>query len=77
MEHFGHSAGWQEMPYYPGGRRFGVVGLGPIGLLAAQVALSRGASLVTGCDTSKLPVRIAREVGLEETIQGNSTALLL
>jgi len=121
MEHFGHSAGWQEMPYYPGGmseqfeiwegfaheippqvsfeeaifldglavavhavdqsgllpgQRFGVVGLGPIGLLAAQVARSRGTSLVTGCDTSKLPVRLAREVGLEETIHGDSTALL-
>jgi threonine dehydrogenase-like Zn-dependent dehydrogenase len=52
-----------------------VVGLGPIGLLAAQVAFSRGASLVTGCDTSKLPVQIGKEVGLEETIRGDSTAL--
>jgi L-iditol 2-dehydrogenase len=54
---------------------FGVVGLGPIGLLAAQVACSRDASLLAGCDTSKLPVRMAREVGLEETIQGDGTAL--
>ena len=120
MEHFGHSAGWPEMPYYPGGmseqfdiwegfaheipphvsfeqavfldglavaihavnqgglqpgQRFGVVGLGPIGLLAAQIALSRGASLITGCDTSELPVQLAQEVGLQEVISGDSSAL--
>ncbi|MBN2553759.1 MAG: alcohol dehydrogenase catalytic domain-containing protein [Spirochaetales bacterium] len=120
MEHFGHGAGWQQMPYYPGGmseqfdiwegfayeippqisfeeavfldglavavhavdqsalqpgQRFGVVGLGPIGLLAAQVARSRGASLTTGCDTSDLPVQLAQGVGLGETIRGDSTAL--
>lgn len=121
MEHFGHSAGWPQMPHYPGGmseqfdiwedfafeipahlgfeeatfldglavavhavdqsalepdRRFGVIGLGPIGLLAAQVARSRGLSLVTGCDIATLPVQLAREVGLTEMIRGNSSALL-
>jgi 2-desacetyl-2-hydroxyethyl bacteriochlorophyllide A dehydrogenase len=120
MEHFGHSAGWKEMAYYPGGmseqfdiwegfareipssisfeeapfldglavavhavdrsglqpgQHCGVIGLGPIGLLAAQVALDRGTSLVTGCDTSKLPVRLSREIGLEQVIRGDSSAL--
>jgi L-iditol 2-dehydrogenase len=121
MEHFGHSAGWPEMPHYPGGMserfdiwegfayeippqisfeeaafldglavavhaldqsglgpggRFGVIGLGPIGLLAAQAARCRDASLVAGCDTSALPVQLAGEVGLEESIRGDSGALL-
>ena len=120
MEHFGHSAGWPDMAYYPGGmseqfdiwdgfaheippaisfeeatfldglavaihavdqsrlkpgQAFGVIGLGPIGLLAAQVARSRGASLITGCDTSGLAVRLSREIGLEEAIRGDGTAL--
>jgi L-iditol 2-dehydrogenase len=120
MQHFGHSAGWPQMPHYPGGmseqfeiwegfaydipeavsfeqacfldglavaihavdlsglqpgQSFGAIGLGPIGLLAAQVASSRGASLVTGCDTSGLPVRLARQVGLEEVIRGEAAAL--
>jgi L-iditol 2-dehydrogenase len=121
MEHFGHSAGWPDMAYYPGGmseqfdiweafayeipptisfeeatfldglavavhsvdqsgvqpgQHLGVIGLGPIGLLAAQVARSRGASLVTGCDTSEVPVKLAQEIGLEDTVRGDSSVLL-
>jgi L-iditol 2-dehydrogenase len=120
MEHFGHGAGWPEMPYYPGGmaeqfdiwkdfvydlppsisfeeatfldglavavhavdssglkpgQRFGVIGLGPIGMLAAQVAAARQASLVVGCDTSAVAVDLARRVGLEEALQKPSGGL--
>ncbi len=120
MEHFGHGAGWPEMPYYPGGmaeqfdiwkdfvydlppsvsfeeatfldglavaihaldcsglkpgQRFGVVGLGPIGMLAAQAAFSRQASLVIGCDTSTVAVELARQVGLQEALQAHSGGL--
>jgi threonine dehydrogenase-like Zn-dependent dehydrogenase len=115
MEHFGHSAGWKPMTYYPGGmsekfriwegfeydipetisfeeatfldglavamhavdvsgltegQRAGVVGLGPIGLLAAQVAKARGAGFVTGCDTTKLPVEMAEKLGYESMVCG-------
>lgn len=111
MEHFGHSAGWGKMAYYPGGMsrqftiwkdfayslpdsisfeeatfldglavaihavrqgsvgagtRVGVIGLGPIGMLAAQVARAWGAALVAGCDTAELPVNLARRVGLTD-----------
>ncbi len=117
MEHFGHSAGWSPMPYYPGGmseqfdiwegfayeipdsisfeeatfldglavaihavnqgnlqagQQFGVLGLGPIGMLAAQVAAAKGAAYVTGCDTSGVPVQLAAQVGLHEMIQTDS-----
>jgi L-iditol 2-dehydrogenase len=120
MEHFGHSAGWGTMPYYPGGMahhfriwkgfdytippsisfeaatfldglavavhavsqayvgrrdRLGVLGLGPIGLLAAQVARERGAEVV-GCDVSELPVRLARETGIDGAARGNTGELL-
>ncbi len=121
MEHFGHSAGWGTMPYYPGGMserfdiwegfardipgsisfeeatfldglavavhavdrtglveggRLGVIGLGPIGLLAAQAAAARGACRVVGCDTAALPVELAAAAGLEGMIRGGSEALL-
>jgi L-iditol 2-dehydrogenase len=117
MEHFGHSAGWALMPYYPGGmseqfdiwegfayeipdsisfeeatfldglavaihainqgnlqagQHVGVLGLGPIGMLAAQVAVAKGAAHVTGCDVSELPVQLAAQVGLHEIIQADS-----
>ena len=119
MEHFGHSAGWGERDYYPGGMsrvfdiwegfaypipdsisfeaatfldglavavhavdmcRLGadssiaIVGLGPIGMLAAQVARSLGAR-VSGCDTDSLPVELARKVGLGRTDRGTATEL--
>lgn len=136
MEHFGHSAGWKEMDYYPGGmaeefeiwkgfdktipdsisheeavfldglavavhavrgcippdrpsrngatghhpttsfQRVGVIGLGPIGLLAAQVARSYGAEVVFGCDTTELPVTLARKLDFSEMVRGRSTELL-
>jgi 2-desacetyl-2-hydroxyethyl bacteriochlorophyllide A dehydrogenase len=120
-EHFGHSAGWPEMAYYPGGMserfdiwkgfeydipdsisfeaatfldglavavhgadqgrigagsRVGVVGLGPIGVLSAQVARQRGASLVTGCDPAGLPVEMCRAVGLADVVRGDTGRLL-
>lgn len=116
MEHFGHSAGWKSMPYYPGGmsetfriwkgfeydipesisfeaatfldglavakhavdvsgleagQRIGIVGLGPIGLLAAQVGRARGAELVTGCDTAQLPVEMAKKIGYDSMVCGS------
>ncbi len=120
MEHFGHSAGWKPMNYYPGGmserfqiwkgfeydipesisfeeatfldglavaihavdvsrmtegQRVGVVGLGPIGLMAAQVAKARGAEFVTGCDTTELPVELAEKIGYESMVCGGISDL--
>ncbi len=118
MEHFGHSAGWAEMPYTPGGmsREFdiwqgfdyeipdsvsheaatfldglavavhaveaggvgpgawvGVVGLGPIGMMAAQAALASGAERVYASDVYEVPVRLAREVGLANVVSAEDT----
>ena len=53
-----HAAG--EARLEPG-KRAGVIGLGPIGMLFAQLAAHRGAEQVTGWDTAPLPVRLARE----------------
>jgi threonine dehydrogenase-like Zn-dependent dehydrogenase len=120
MEHFGHSAGWGSMPYFPGGMahhfriwkgfdysipdtvsfeeatfldglavavhavsqtgigkrdRLGILGLGPIGLLAAQVARARGAADVVGCDVAELPVRLARETGVDGALRGDTAEL--
>lgn len=120
MQHFGHSAGWDAMPYYPGGmaHRFdiwqgfahdiphtisfdeaafldglavavhavaqggdvrglnvGCIGLGPIGLMAAQVARANGAASVVGCDVDELPVRLAHEVGLDGMMHSESSRL--
>jgi 2-desacetyl-2-hydroxyethyl bacteriochlorophyllide A dehydrogenase len=117
MEHFGHSAGWSSMPYYPGGmseqfdiwegfaydipdsitfeeatfldglavaihaveqgnlqsgQKFGVLGLGPIGMLAAQVASAKGAAYVIGCDVSDVPIQLATTVGFRDMIQTDS-----
>ncbi len=120
MEHFGHSAGWKDMEYFPGGMaekfniwkgfayeipdsvsfeeatfldglavaihamrqggiragaRAGVIGLGPIGMLAAQVARSKGARLVSGCDTTALPPALGRKVGLSGMVHGGVDSL--
>jgi L-iditol 2-dehydrogenase len=120
MEHFGHSAGWKPMPYYPGGMSeefeiwkgfefdipepisfeaatfldglavaihavdlsnvgtggcLGIIGLGPIGMLAAQVGRARGAELVAGCDTTALPVELAERIGYERMICGSVDVL--
>ena len=117
MEHFGHSAGWHDMDYYPGGMadrftiwkgfaheipesvefeeatfldglavalhsldqasfvpgmRVGVIGLGPIGMLAAQAALSAGAQSVVCCDTHALPITLGNESGIEHCVRGDS-----
>jgi L-iditol 2-dehydrogenase len=53
-----HAAG--EARLEPG-KRAGVIGLGPIGMLFAQLAAHRGAEQVTGWDTAPLPVRLARQ----------------
>jgi 2-desacetyl-2-hydroxyethyl bacteriochlorophyllide A dehydrogenase len=60
------------------GRRdaLGVLGMGPIGLLAAQVARARGASAVYGCDRAALPVRLARETGFDRVVHGDTAELL-
>jgi L-iditol 2-dehydrogenase len=121
MEHFGHSAGWRSMPFFPGGMAhhfriwkgfdhtipdtisfeeatfldglavavhavsqagvgtrdlLGILGLGPIGLLAAQVARARGAAQVVGCDVAELPVRLARETGFGGALHGDTAELL-
>ena len=57
------------------GSRCAVVGLGPIGLLAAQVAREGGASIVAGCDTSELPVELAHRVGIVDAFPGDSHVL--
>lgn len=120
MEHFGHSAGWGDMDYYPGGMSeqfdiwdgfaypipesvsfeeatfldglavavhavdvsgltaggsLAVVGLGPIGMLAAQVGRAIGAELVAGCDTATVPVRLAKEVGIAHAVHGSAADL--
>jgi 2-desacetyl-2-hydroxyethyl bacteriochlorophyllide A dehydrogenase len=50
------------------GDRFGILGLGPIGMLCAQVATHRGAELVCGCDTYELPMQLAEMVGLTDML---------
>ncbi len=120
MEHFGHSAGWKEMEYFPGGmaHRFtiwrgfayeipdsisfeeatfldglavalhaldrgsmtegmnvGIVGFGPIGMLAAQAARAQGAHLIAGCDTTPYPVELAKGLGFEHVIHGDVKTL--
>ena len=57
------------------GMRVGVVGLGPIGMLAAQAALSGGAQTVVCCDTHSLPVTLGNACGLEHSISGDSREL--
>ena len=56
--------------------RVGVVGLGPIGMLAAQVARALGAEEVWGCDQYELPVRLARESGFEHVVHAGSDGLV-
>ena len=117
VQHIGHSSGWGDIPYFPGGMserfkvwkgfdydlpdnvsyeeavfldglavaihtvekadlkpgcRFGVLGLGPIGLLCAQVAAHRNAELICGCDTYELPIHLAEKVGLKDMIVSNA-----
>lgn len=45
------------------GSRVAIVGLGPIGMMVAQVARVRGAESIVACDTTALPVELARDVG--------------
>ena len=44
-------------------------------MLAAQVALAKGAGYVTGCDVSQLPIRLAEKIGLNEMVQSDSRGL--
>jgi len=64
--HAMETAGFQE------GKSVGIIGLGPIGIMAAQLANFRGASIVYGCDPQKHPVRLARNLGLTKTVQVES-----
>jgi 2-desacetyl-2-hydroxyethyl bacteriochlorophyllide A dehydrogenase len=63
-----------DMAEIESGNTVGIVGLGPIGMLAAQVAQSRGAA-VAGCDTGTVPVRLAGAVGIDQAIHGSASAL--
>ena len=47
------------------GSRVAVVGLGPIGMMAAQVARDRGAEEVIACDAAAFPVELAKHLGFE------------
>ncbi|MBT3274094.1 MAG: alcohol dehydrogenase catalytic domain-containing protein [Spirochaetales bacterium] len=121
MYHFGHSAGWSKMDYYPGGmadsfniwnegavtipesisfeaavfldglavalhaletgdfeagKSVGIIGMGPVGMLAAKAAGAMGASFIAGCDTDSTPIRLALEGGIEHAINGGSEELL-
>jgi threonine dehydrogenase-like Zn-dependent dehydrogenase len=58
------------------GSRVAVIGLGPIGMMAAQVARDRGASHVTACDTDPLPIRLARDLGLEDALREDALRFL-
>jgi len=53
------------------GQSVGILGLGPIGVLCAQVASDGRAAWVAGCDTAALPVELAREVGIEAALRSN------
>lgn len=120
MMHFGHSAGWESMEYYPGGmaetftiwrdfayeipdnveyeeavfldglavalhgletgemmpgKGVGILGLGPVGMLAAMAARAGGASFVCGCDIDPTAVRLAAESGVEPAVLGDPSAL--
>jgi len=55
------------------GHWVGVVGLGPIGILAAQAARAIGAERVFGSDVYDVPVRLAREVGLTNVVSAEET----
>ncbi len=113
MQHFGHSAGWNSMKYYPGGmsghfdiwqdsafeipdsisfeaatfldglavavhaletggfsagKKIGVIGLGPIGMLIAQAAGCLGAEEVFGFDVYDTPIRLAHKIGIKHAV---------
>ena len=58
------------------GSRVAIVGLGPIGMLAAQVARSRGAATVCGCDTAPLPLELAAGLGFADLVQSDAERFL-
>jgi L-iditol 2-dehydrogenase len=58
------------------GSRVGIVGLGPIGMMAAQVAMHRNASRVAACDATELPVRLAHGVGLDDAVRADALEFL-
>jgi threonine dehydrogenase-like Zn-dependent dehydrogenase len=45
-------------------------------MMAAQVARDRGASHVTACDTDPLPIRLARDLGLEDALREDALRFL-
>ncbi|MFC8276672.1 alcohol dehydrogenase catalytic domain-containing protein [Streptomyces sp. NPDC057271] len=57
---------WQAVEYadIPPGGSLAVLGLGPIGLMAARIALHRGARLVIGVDLVPARLQRAREAGV-------------
>ncbi|MGZ6741105.1 MAG: zinc-dependent alcohol dehydrogenase, partial [Nocardioides sp.] len=58
---------WQAVAYadLPKGGTLAVLGLGPIGLMAARIALHQGASRVIGCDLVPERLERARQSGVE------------
>jgi 2-desacetyl-2-hydroxyethyl bacteriochlorophyllide A dehydrogenase len=62
-----------EMGGVAPGAWVGVVGLGPIGMLAAQAARAAGAERVFASDIYDVPVRLAREVGLVNVVCARDT----
>jgi threonine dehydrogenase-like Zn-dependent dehydrogenase len=57
------------------GSRVGVIGLGPIGLMAAQVAASRRAAAVFGVDTSRFRCECAARVGIDRVSEQGAAGL--
>ena len=121
MMHFGHSAGWESMEYYPGGmtetfsiwrdaavvipenvgfdeavfldglavalhaletggmvpgKGVCVLGLGPVGMLAALASRSLGAATVIGCDIDQTATRLAAESGIDHVSEGDAHELM-
>ncbi len=58
------------------GERVGILGLGPIGLLVAQVAKAAGALEVYGVEPSPLRRSVAKEIGVSEVYDPRETDAL-
>lgn len=52
------------------GQRVAIVGLGPIGMFSAVIALMHGAQKVIAVEISETRARIAREIGVHDVIMG-------
>ncbi len=52
------------------GQRVAIIGLGPIGMFSAVIALMHGAQKVIAVEVSETRARIAREIGVHDVIMG-------